>query len=99
VTPLAMKRGVHRVHRARVSRASSESDAVGIRIGGVPEPPCTVMRTWRPIVAARIAAQRLQASTGRSSAEILCPQRDATAQRSVAVRGADRGFHASADPV
>jgi molybdopterin-guanine dinucleotide biosynthesis protein A len=57
------------VHRAFVehvlSRAAGESDAVGIRIGGMPEPLCTVMRTsvWRPIVEARITARRFKASS------------------------------------
>lgn len=47
-----------------VSR-TSECDAVGIRIGGRPEPLCTVLRAsrWRPIVSARIAARRLKASS------------------------------------
>jgi molybdopterin-guanine dinucleotide biosynthesis protein A len=57
------------VHRALVelmmSRADAESDAVGIRIGGLPEPLCTLLRVvaWQPIVAARIAARRLKASS------------------------------------
>jgi molybdopterin-guanine dinucleotide biosynthesis protein A len=56
------------VHRAFLelvmSRAGTESDAVGIRIGGLPEPLCTMLRVavWRPIVATRIAARRLKAS-------------------------------------
>jgi molybdenum cofactor guanylyltransferase len=56
------------VHRSFIelllSRAGSESDAVGIRIGGLPEPLCTVLRVavWHPIVARRIAARRLKAS-------------------------------------
>lgn len=56
------------VHRAFIelvlSRADSESDAVGIRIGGLPEPLCTALHVaaWRPIVSARIAARRLKAS-------------------------------------
>jgi molybdopterin-guanine dinucleotide biosynthesis protein A len=56
------------LHRAFLelvmSRADTESDAVGIRIGGLPEPLCTMMRVavWRPIVAVRIAARRLKAS-------------------------------------
>lgn len=42
-----------------------ECDAVGIRIGGRPEPLCTVLHValWRPIVSARIAARRLKASS------------------------------------
>lgn len=42
-----------------------ECDAVGIRIGGRPEPLCSVLRVspWRPIVTARIAARRLKASS------------------------------------
>jgi len=56
------------LHRAVIelvlSRGGGESDAVGIRIGGLPEPLCTALRVdvWRPIVAARIAARRLKAS-------------------------------------
>jgi molybdopterin-guanine dinucleotide biosynthesis protein A len=56
------------LHRAFVdlvlSQADSECDAVGIRIGGLAEPLCTVMRVaaWRSIVDARIAARRLKAS-------------------------------------
>jgi len=56
------------IHRALIelvlSRAGAESDAVGIRIGGLPEPLFTALRVavWRPIVAARIAARRLKAS-------------------------------------
>lgn len=40
-------------------------DAVGIRIAGRPEPLCCVLRVarWLPIVAARIAARRLKASS------------------------------------
>jgi molybdopterin-guanine dinucleotide biosynthesis protein A len=57
------------VHRAFIdlilSRADTESDAVGIRIGQLPEPLCTALRVavWRPIVMARIAARRLKASS------------------------------------
>jgi molybdenum cofactor guanylyltransferase len=57
------------VHRAFVelllSHAGTESDAVGIRIGALPEPLCAVLRVavWRPIVAARLAARRLKASS------------------------------------
>jgi len=57
------------VHRAFIelvlSHGDTESDAVGIRIRGLPEPLCTAMRVavWRPIVAARIAAGRLKASS------------------------------------
>lgn len=57
------------VHRAFVelvmSRASAESDAVGIRIGALPEPLCTLLRVvvWRPIVDARLAARRLKVSS------------------------------------
>jgi molybdopterin-guanine dinucleotide biosynthesis protein A len=56
------------IHRSLIelvrSRMGAESDAVGIRIGGLPEPLCTALRVevWRPIVAARIAARRLKAS-------------------------------------
>jgi molybdenum cofactor guanylyltransferase len=56
------------IHRAllalMLSRADAEADAVGLRIGGLPEPLCTALRVvvWRPIVAARIAARRLKAS-------------------------------------
>jgi molybdopterin-guanine dinucleotide biosynthesis protein A len=47
-----------------LSRADAECDAVGIRIGGLPEPLCTVMRiaVWRSIVTDRLAAGRLKAS-------------------------------------
>jgi molybdenum cofactor guanylyltransferase len=46
------------------ARAGGACDAVGIRIGGLPEPLCTLLRVevWRPRVAARIAARRLKAS-------------------------------------
>jgi molybdopterin-guanine dinucleotide biosynthesis protein A len=57
--------GVHRAFIELVlARADDESDAVGIRIGGLPEPLCTVLRAavWRPIVSARIAARHLKAS-------------------------------------
>jgi molybdopterin-guanine dinucleotide biosynthesis protein A len=56
------------IHRPLIelvlSRAGAECDAVGIRIGGLPEPLCTALRVvaWRPRVAARIAARRLKAS-------------------------------------
>jgi molybdopterin-guanine dinucleotide biosynthesis protein A len=47
-----------------LSRASGESDAVGIRIGNLLQPLCTVLRiaVWRPLVAARIAARQLKVS-------------------------------------
>lgn len=57
------------VHRAFIdlvlSHGDAESDAVGIRIGGLPEPLCTALRVavWRPIVTARIAKSRLKASS------------------------------------
>jgi len=57
------------IHRALVAqilaRADAEADAVGVRVGGLPEPLCTALRVdvWRPIVAARIAARRLKASS------------------------------------
>ena len=57
------------VHRAFVelvvSRAEDGCDAVGIRIGGLAEPLCTVMRVaaWREVVARRLAAGRLKASS------------------------------------
>jgi molybdopterin-guanine dinucleotide biosynthesis protein A len=57
------------VHRGFVelmlSHATAESDAVGIRIGALPEPLCSVLRVavWRPIVDARLAARRLKASS------------------------------------
>jgi molybdopterin-guanine dinucleotide biosynthesis protein A len=56
---------VHRVFLELImSRATTESDAVGIRIGGLPEPLCTMLRVavWQSIVDARIAARRLKAS-------------------------------------
>lgn len=45
-------------------QATADADAVGIRIGGWPEPLCTVLRVarWLPVVRARIAARRLKAS-------------------------------------
>jgi molybdopterin-guanine dinucleotide biosynthesis protein A len=47
-----------------LSRASAESDAVGIRIGNLVQPLCTVLRiaVWRPIVAARMAERQLKVS-------------------------------------
>ncbi|HEY0479753.1 MAG TPA: molybdenum cofactor guanylyltransferase [Kofleriaceae bacterium] len=47
-----------------LSRGDAACDAVGIRIGGLPEPLCTVLRVavWRPIVTGRLAAGRLKAS-------------------------------------
>jgi molybdopterin-guanine dinucleotide biosynthesis protein A len=57
------------VHRAFVelvvSRADDGCDAVGIRIGGLAEPLCSVLRVaaWREVVAARLAAGRLKASS------------------------------------
>lgn len=57
------------VHRAFLelvlSHGDADADAVGIRIGGRPEPLCTVLRVavWRPIVTARIAQRRLKASS------------------------------------
>lgn len=56
------------VHRAFLdlvlSRGDAGCDAVGIRIGGLPEPLCTLLRVaaWRSIVTARLAAGRLKAS-------------------------------------
>jgi molybdopterin-guanine dinucleotide biosynthesis protein A len=64
------------IHRALVelilSRADGESDAVGLRIGGLPEPLCTALRVdvWRPIVTARIAARRLKASSLLTDEEV-----------------------------
>jgi molybdopterin-guanine dinucleotide biosynthesis protein A len=57
--------GVHRAFIDLVlSRGNAESDAVGIRIGRLPEPLCTALRVavWKPIVTARIAARHLKAS-------------------------------------
>jgi len=57
------------VHRALIdlvlSRGDAEADAVGIRIGGRPEPLCTALRVvvWRPIVADRITKRHLKASS------------------------------------
>lgn len=47
-----------------LSRGDAGCDAVGIRIGGLPEPLCSVMRiaAWRPRVADRLAAGRLKVS-------------------------------------
>jgi molybdopterin-guanine dinucleotide biosynthesis protein A len=56
------------IHRAFVelvvSRAGAGCDAVGLRIGGLPEPLCSVLRVtaWRDAVTARLAAGRLKAS-------------------------------------
>jgi len=48
-----------------LAHGGPESDAVGIRIGTRAEPLCSVLRVavWRPLVIARIAAQRLRASS------------------------------------
>jgi molybdopterin-guanine dinucleotide biosynthesis protein A len=48
-----------------LSRGDAEEDAVGIRIGSLPEPLCTAMRVavWGPIVTERIAKRRLKASS------------------------------------
>jgi molybdopterin-guanine dinucleotide biosynthesis protein A len=57
------------VHRAFVelvlSRADDGCDAVGIRIGGLAQPLCTMLRTtaWRAVVGARLTAGRLKASS------------------------------------
>lgn len=57
------------VHRAFLdlvlAHGDAACDAVGIRIGGLPEPLCTVMRVavWRPIVTDRLAKRRLKASS------------------------------------
>jgi len=47
-----------------MSPLGDECDAVGIRIGGRPEPLCTILRVapWLPIVRARIATRRLKAA-------------------------------------
>jgi molybdopterin-guanine dinucleotide biosynthesis protein A len=48
-----------------LSHGDASADAVGIRIGGLPEPLCSVLRVavWRPIAAARIATRRLKVSS------------------------------------
>jgi molybdopterin-guanine dinucleotide biosynthesis protein A len=48
-----------------LSHATDDADAVGIRIAGRPEPLCSALRVaaWRPIVAARLAARQLRASS------------------------------------
>jgi len=48
-----------------MAHCNSESDAVGIRIGPLPEPLCSALRVavWQPIVNARIAAKKLKASS------------------------------------
>jgi molybdopterin-guanine dinucleotide biosynthesis protein A len=57
------------IHRAFVelviSRADDRCDAVGIRIGGLAEPLCTMLRTaaWRAVLTTRLAAGRLKASS------------------------------------
>jgi molybdopterin-guanine dinucleotide biosynthesis protein A len=56
---------LHRAFVAHVlSRGDPGCDAVGIRIGGLPEPLCTLLRiaAWRPIVTERLRAGRLKAS-------------------------------------
>lgn len=64
------------VHRAFIdlvmSRGDDESDAVGIRIGALPEPLCTMLRVavWRPIVTDRIAKRRLKASSLLTDEEV-----------------------------
>jgi molybdopterin-guanine dinucleotide biosynthesis protein A len=64
------------VHRAFIelvlSRGDAESDAVGIRIGSLPEPLCTMLRVavWRPIVTDRIAKRRLKASSLLTDEEV-----------------------------
>jgi molybdopterin-guanine dinucleotide biosynthesis protein A len=47
-----------------LSRGDASCDAVGIRVGGLPEPLCSALRVavWRPRVAERLAAGRLKAS-------------------------------------
>jgi molybdopterin-guanine dinucleotide biosynthesis protein A len=56
------------VHRGFVeyvlSRGDATCDAVGIRIGGLPEPLCTLLRiaAWRANVSERLRAGRLKAS-------------------------------------
>lgn len=56
------------VHRAFIdlvlSHGDAGCDAVGIRIGGLAEPLCTLLRVaaWRSIAADRLAAGRLKAS-------------------------------------
>jgi molybdopterin-guanine dinucleotide biosynthesis protein A len=65
--------GVHRAFIELVlSRGDAESDAVGIRIGRLPEPLCTALRVavWRPIVSARIAARLLKASSLLTDEEV-----------------------------
>jgi len=57
------------VHRALVelvvSRAGEGCDAVGIRIGALAEPLCTILRVaaWLPVVTGRLTAGRLKASS------------------------------------
>jgi len=48
-----------------LSHATDGVDAVGIRIAGRAEPLCSALRVaaWRPIVAARLAARHLRASS------------------------------------
>ena len=56
---------LHRVFVEFVlSRGDASCDAVGIRIGGLPEPLCTLLRiaAWRAAVNERLRAGRLKAS-------------------------------------
>ncbi|HEU4733197.1 MAG TPA: molybdenum cofactor guanylyltransferase [Kofleriaceae bacterium] len=55
-----------------LSRAVAEWDAVGIRIGNLPEPLCSALRVavWQPIVAARIATRHLKASALLTDEEV-----------------------------
>jgi molybdopterin-guanine dinucleotide biosynthesis protein A len=64
------------VHRAFVelvlSHGDARADAVGIRIGSLPEPLCTMLRVavWRPIVTDRISKRRLKASSLLTDEEV-----------------------------
>jgi molybdopterin-guanine dinucleotide biosynthesis protein A len=65
--------GVHRAFVELVlSHGDASADAVGIRIGALPEPLCTALRVavWRPLVAARIAARHLKASSLLTDEEV-----------------------------
>jgi molybdenum cofactor guanylyltransferase len=57
------------IERAVIERvlghAGERCDAVGIQIGGRPQPLCTALRVavWRPIVGARLAARQLKVAS------------------------------------
>lgn len=62
---------------------AGELDAVGIRIGGMPEPLCCVLRVAaaRPVVERRLAERRLKASTLLTAGELRVAWLDESALR------------------